>query len=336
MSSAAQPTWAHPILRLHHRHVEKQVTAGEAASAELGIVLMGDSIRRALLYERGQHPRTALKALALISVAIVLLVEFKAGVCTPGGMLNPTPADDCATAREPWSAMLWRIDSIFVIVLAGFWVYEAADGQTVARCSKPLYPLLDLLRISATVARPESRHADAIKLSRKVSRLGVHFRAVASDAAKDFGNRRALRSALAAHLNRVDAAFIETADRLAADRVTAARNLAELAALAANNIADGRFTTVLPDEYLDEKAPMEPDRLDGRRLGAACLSAAVGVTVSFYLLSPLGASVELLIPLALVAFPVLVYALLAFRYGLSEATRLTRSIGGFFSSSPPL
>ncbi|MFE2970449.1 hypothetical protein ACFXKC_43770 [Streptomyces sp. NPDC059340] len=45
---------------------------------------------------------------------------------------------------------------------------------------------------------------------------------------------------------------------------------------------------------------------------------------------------ELLVPLALVAFIVVVYALLAFRYGLSEATRLTRNIGGFFSASPPL
>ncbi|MEU7340219.1 hypothetical protein [Streptomyces sp. NPDC007074] len=40
--------------------------------------------------------------------------------------------------------------------------------------------------------------------------------------------------------------------------------------------------------------------------------------------------------MALVAFIVAVYALLAFRFGLSEATRLTRSIGGFFSAGPPL
>ena len=41
-------------------------------------------------------------------------------------------------------------------------------------------------------------------------------------------------------------------------------------------------------------------------------------------------------PLAMVTFLVMVYALLAFRHGLSEATRLTRSIGGFFSVNPPL
>ena len=82
--------------------------------------------------------------------------------------------------------------------------------------------------------------------------------------------------------------------------------------------------------------PLEPDQLDGRRLGTACLWAASIVTSSFLVLSPLGAPVELLVPLAMVAFIVVVYAILASRHGLSEATRLTRSIGGFFSASPPV
>lgn len=80
--------------------------------------------------------------------------------------------------------------------------------------------------------------------------------------------------------------------------------------------------------------PLRPR--DGRRLATACLWAAAIVTASFVALSPLGAPVELLVPLAVVAFPVMVYTLLAFQYGLSEATRLTRSIGGFFSAGPPL
>ncbi|MFB7575487.1 hypothetical protein [Streptomyces sp. NPDC056165] len=50
----------------------------------------------------------------------------------------------------------------------------------------------------------------------------------------------------------------------------------------------------------------------------------------------MGAPVELLVPLAVVAFPVMVYTLLAFQYGLTKATRLTRSIGGFLSAGPPL
>jgi hypothetical protein len=193
-----------------------------------------------------------------------------------------------------------------------------------------------LLEFSTTVARPDARYTEAIKLSQKVSLLGVLLRRLASNAAADFGNRRALRRAMAGHLNRVDAAFIEAADRLAGDRATSAKQLAELSALAANNISAGRFTTILPTEALTAEASLEPDQLDGRRLGAACLWAAVIVTVSFLVLSALGAPVELLVPLAVVAFLVLVYALLASRYGLSEATRLTRSIGGFFSASPPL
>ncbi|MFE7216813.1 hypothetical protein ACFY0A_45065 [Streptomyces sp. NPDC001698] len=110
----------------------------------------------------------------------------------------------------------------------------------------------------------------------------------AGNAAADFGNRRELRSTLATHLNRVDAAFIQAADRLASDRAAAARQLAELAALAANNIAAGRFTAVLPAEALAEEAPLEPDRLDGHRLATACLWAAAIVTASFVALSPLG------------------------------------------------
>lgn len=336
MSSAGQPSWIHPLLRLHHRCVEKRLTAGGTAVAELGILLDLEKIRAALLYERGQYPRSALKFLAITSALIFLITVANTGACTPGGMLNPTPTMDCTQAHANPFTALWQLDCFVVPTLAVFWVQGAAQGQSVARCSKPLYPLLDLLCGAARVTRPGARHADAIELSQQVSRLGLPLRAVASQAAKDFGNRRRLRSTLSMHLNRVDAAFIETADRLAADREIAARKLADLAVLAATNIADGRFTTVLPDECLEEEVPLEPDRLDGRRLGAACMSAAVSVTVSFYVLSPLGAPAELLIPLAVVAFPVLVYTLLAFRFGLSEATRLTRSLGGFFSASPPL
>ncbi|MFE4336576.1 hypothetical protein ACFRQM_46740 [Streptomyces sp. NPDC056831] len=75
--------------------------------------------------------------------------------------------------------------------------------------------------------------------------------------------------------------------------------------------------------------PLEPDRLDGRRLTTACLWAAGIITASFLALPLRG-------PAGLVGFLVLVHALLAFRYGLSEATRLKRSIGGFVSASPPL
>ncbi|NGO45371.1 hypothetical protein [Streptomyces ureilyticus] len=78
------------------------------------------------------------------------------------------------------------------------------------------------------------------------------------------------------------------------------------------NIAAGRFTAVLPAEALPEEASLEPDRLDGRRLATACLWAAVIVILAFLGLSPLGAPIELLVPLAVVAFLILVYTLSPF------------------------
>lgn len=326
----------HPLLRLHHRCVEKRVTAAEAAAAELGLELEAATIRQALTYERGQFSRMALKAVIVMGAFVLLMIAFYRGSCRPGGQLEPSPTTDCSWAKVNWFTTMWQFQIPVVLILGIMLVQAAMQGETIARCSKPLYPLLNLLTVSATVARPDTRYTEAINLSKQVSHLGLPLRTFARHAAADFGNRRALRGALATHLNRVDAAFIEAADQLAGDREASAKKLAELAALAANNIAAGRFTAVLPAEALAEEAPIEPDRLDGRRLATACLWAAVIVTASFIALAPLGAPVELLVPLALVGFLVLVYTLLAFRYGLSEATRLTRSIGGFFSASPPL
>lgn len=216
------------------------------------------------------------------------------------------------------------------------WPYEAMRGETISRCSKPLYLLLDLLVSGAAVARPGTQYVEAIKLSRKVSGLGLPLRKFARHAAADFGDRRALRTELIKHLNRVNVTFAEAANQLASAPESSARRLSELAARAANSIAAGRFAALLPEEMIAQDAQLEPDRLDGRRLGSAVLLAVVVVTAFFIVLSSLGAPVELVVTLALVAFPATVFTLLAFRYGLSEATRLTRSIGGFFSASPPL
>lgn len=326
----------HPILRLHHRYVGRRVAEAQAAAAELRLGLEVNTIRSALEYERGSFRRVALKVAISMNVLIVVLVAGNRGACRPGGMFEPTPTTDCTWAHTAWFTPLWAFDIMLLLALGTAWVLVAAQGELIPRCSKPIYPLLNLLTVSAAVARPATRYTEAIKLSQQISRLGLPLRALARNAAADFGSRRALRRTLATHLNRVEAAFIEAADQLAADREASAKRLAELAAEAANNIAAGRFTTVLPAEALAEEAPLEPDRLDGRRLATACLWAAAIITASFLALSPLGAPVELLVPLALVGFLVLVYTLLAFRYGLSEATRLTRSIGGFFSASPPL
>ncbi|MFC7830932.1 hypothetical protein [Streptomyces sp. NPDC057375] len=326
----------HPILRLHHRYVDSRVADAQAAAAELEIVLEVNTIRSALEYERGSFRRVALKLAIPVNVLIVVLVAGNRGACRPGGTFEPTPTTDCTLAHAGWFTPLWALNITWLLILGGVWVLAAAHGEPIPRCSKPIYPLLNLLTVSASVARPDTRYTEAIKLSQQISRLGLPLRTLASNAAADFGRRRALRSTLSTHLNRVDAAFIEAADQLAGDREASAKRLAELAAEAANNIAAGRFTTVLPTQALPEETPLEPDRLDGRRLATACLWAAAVITASFLVLSPLGAPVELLVPLALVGFLVMVYTLLAFRYGLSEATRLTRSIGGFFSASPPV
>lgn len=336
MSAAGQPTWEHPYLRLHHRCVEKRIAAGQAAAEELGLELQTATIREALAYERGQFLRNLIGFLITAFFAGLLLSGTARGQCTPGGLFKPTPTTDCTMAKvSPWLF----IAAFSIIALAGLitmWVVSAAQGVTVVRCSKPLYPLLDLLASSAVVARPATGYTQAIELSQKVSRLGLPLRTLARNAAADFGNRRALRSELIKHLGRVDGAFIDTANRLASEREASAHRLGELAAQVANNIAAGRFTALLPAEDLPADVHLEPDQLDGRRLGTACLWAAVIVTSCSLTFSSLGAPVGLLIPLAMVAFIVMVYAILARKYGLSEATRLTRSIGGFFSASPPI
>ncbi|MFE8987998.1 hypothetical protein ACFYMI_09185 [Streptomyces collinus] len=295
-----------------------------------------DAIRSALAFERGLLPLLAMKIVTVTNVILVVLIAGNRAVCTPGGLLEPTHASNCTVVWTGWSAQLVPLNFLMAIVIAMVWFSNASEGWSIPRCSRPIYPLLSLLAASATVARPATRYTEAIKLSQRVSLLGLPLRTFANNAASDFGKRRALRRELRTHLNRVDAAFIEAADQLAGDRRAAALRLAELAALTTNNIAAGRFTAVLPAETLPEVDSVEPDRLDGRRLATACLWAAVIVILAFFALSPLGAPVELLVPLAIVAFLILVYTLLAFRFGLSEATRLTRSIGGFFSASPPL
>ena len=96
----------HPLLRMHHQCVEKRVTEGEAAAAELGLELEADTIRAALAYERGEFHRMALKV-----------------------------------ALDP----LWQINILMLLLLSTLWVQGASQGETMPRCSKPIYPLLNVL-----------------------------------------------------------------------------------------------------------------------------------------------------------------------------------------------
>lgn len=335
VSAQAQPPWWHPLLWLHHRHVEKQLAAAQAGAAALGTELHVDKIREALAYQKCLYPRTALKVFACASAFFMFTAGVYQGACTKGGMLKPAPADDCSLAHDAWTNAFFLIGMV-LLFLALSWVAEAIRGETIARCSKPLYPLLSMVVSSAAVAGPGTPYLESIKLSQEVSRIAVPLQALARDAAADFGNRRALRSELIKHLNRANATFAKTANQLTIDRESAAKRLCELAACTANSIAAGRFAAVMPETMLAQDASIEPDRLDGRRLGVAVLGASAVVTAFCLALVPLGASVGTLLLVAPVVFPVTVYTLLAFFHGLSEATRLTRSIGGFFPASPPV
>ena len=263
--------------------------AAAQTADELGVELQATTIRDALAYKHKDFPRTAATALFFMSLFFALWAVCEHAECTPGGMLSPSPAEDCSTVGFTWGEwwyLLLGFDLVILLALSLMWIVFAAQGMTIVRCAQPLYPLLKLLTDSAAVARAGSTHTQAVKLSRQVSNLGMRLRGLARNAAADFGNRRALRNELTKHLTRVDAAFVEAANGLACDRAASARRLGELTAQAANNIAVGRFTAVLPVDIVAGDVPLEPDQLDGRRLGTACLWAAAIVTASFLALSP--------------------------------------------------
>ncbi|MGQ4344019.1 hypothetical protein [Streptomyces sp. SAS_275] len=313
------------------------MAAGLVAAAALGIGLEADAIRRALTYDHKLSQRVCLWMMGLALLITAAVIGYSHASCTPGGTFEPSANTDCSLAVLPWWEPFVALNLLALTCIGLLTLWDAVFGRTTDRCARLLLPLLDILVCSAAAASTAAPYAGAVRLSRKVTRLGLPLRTLARVASAEFGNRRALRVELTEHLKRVDAAFMDVANQLAGDREASARTLADYAARAANNVAAGRFTAVLSDDVLAEHdVPLEPDRLDGRRLAASCLWAAGIVIGCIVLLSPLGVAAELVAPVALVAFIVAVYALLAFRFGLSEATRLTRSIGGFFSAGPPL
>jgi hypothetical protein len=79
---------------LHHRHVERRVTAAEAGATELGLGLDTDAIRSALAYGRGIFPLAASKVAVAVNVVLVLLIAGNRGAC---------PAD-YSSRRPRWTA----------------------------------------------------------------------------------------------------------------------------------------------------------------------------------------------------------------------------------------
>ncbi|MFI6469791.1 hypothetical protein ACIBL5_05935 [Streptomyces sp. NPDC050516] len=185
-----------------------------------------------------------------------------------------------------------------------------------------------------------NRYTHAVKLNKKVARLSQPLWQLARDATSEFQSSRTVRRELREHVRRVTLAFTQAADGLMRDREVAARKLGSLAATAASNIAVDRFPEILPESLLPStdpgESPLEPDRLDGRRLANACGWSLISDTTFSLFLAWLGGPAEVLVSLAVLGFPVAVYVILAAKYGLSEATRLTRSISSFFSSGSPL
>ncbi|MFG2928822.1 hypothetical protein [Streptomyces achromogenes] len=341
VSETNLPAWRHPLLRLHHRWVEKHVVPAEKAAAELGIDFNASAIRKALGYERWTYLRR-LRGFAIFFAALALFaVVTRPATCRPGGLLT-TDGARCPTYTEylfgpnadPWVSIT---PTLGLIVL--FWIVSAWRGENIPRLYKPLYPLLAVLTVSADLIAVDGgryRYTKATRLSAKAAELGLPLRTVARNAASDFGNRGGLRKALLRHAELVETAVMQAADGLVQDRATSARKLGTLAGLIAGSIAADRFTQMLPPTELPEEAAIEPDRLDGRRLAKACLWSGLIVTAFALLLAGLGAPAELLVPLAVVAFVVTAYVLLGLWYGLGEATRLTRSLMSFFSAGPPL
>ncbi|MFD9353593.1 hypothetical protein [Streptomyces sp. NPDC060031] len=339
VSGASLPTWWHPLLRLHHRWVEKHVVPAEKAATELGIAFDAATIRKALGYQRWMFLRRVRRIAIFFAVLALLAVVTRPAACRPGGLLTTGQAW-CPTYSayvfgpnaDPWVSITPTLSLIVFL-----WIVSAWRGENILRLYQPLYPLLDLLTASADLTTMDGiRYTNAVKLSAKAAELGLPLRTVARDAASDFGARGALREELLTHADLVETAIMQAADGLVADRTGSARKLGTLAGAIAANVAAGQFTKMLPHADLPEEAVIEPDRLDGRRLAKACLWSTISVTAFALLLARLGAPAELLMPLAVVAFIVMAYVLLGLWYGLGEATRLTRSLMSFFSAGLPL
>ncbi len=343
MSGAGSPQRRHPIQGLHNRQVEKHVGRAEKAAADLGVAFDTHSVRKALAFRWAPYLLRLRRVLIFFVVLGVTAVVTYRPACRPGGILDVGPAS-CGS----YSAYVLgpggdpRATTAFVCVsMVLVFVWSIWRAEHIARCYEPLYPLLSLLSASGDlVGMAESHYTDAGRLRKKVWRVGLPLREVAGDAASAFGVSRAIRKELVSHVRLVETTFTQAADELLRDREGAARKLGLLAATAASSIAVDRFQEILPEALLPSEESGEgslaPDRVDGLRLAKACTWSVLCVTLFSLLLAGLGVPAELMVPLAILAFPVAVYVLLAARHGLNEASRLTRSISTFFSPGPPV
>jgi hypothetical protein len=340
VSETDRLTWRRPLTRLHLRHVEKRMLPAQEAAVALGIPFDAAGLRTALAYERREPWRRIRGFVLILAILGVMAASLYPSACErPGGHPSLSAAECASPAAYLFGpgASLRSIAVLWALMWCVMIITGAQRGSYVASRYQPIYPLLDLLAISAVIATSDTpSHADAVKLNKKAAALPGPLHDVARHIASAYGDRKRVRAELWDHAARVAAEFTGAAEGLVADRSSAARRLGILSAAVAGNIAAERFTQLLSQAELREETPLEPDRLDGRRLARACLFSALAVAGCCSLLAALNAPVELLLPLALIAFLAIAYLSLASKYGLSEANRLTRAMGLFFSTSPPV
>ncbi|MFB7908662.1 hypothetical protein ACFC1T_19760 [Kitasatospora sp. NPDC056076] len=325
------PPWWHPLAHLHHRTVDRRTaTAAKDLRAAVGRRLDVGLLRRALACQGDGELVFRIIAVGFLAVMLVgFILSGMKGLCTPGGYL-PTSGGEvgpCPTHQEKVyvaeTIALWA-----AAFIAAASVYGAVRATAVRPAQKPVFPALLVLRACARLHEPGAGHAEAAGLSVKAQALGQALIDAAGRAADDYGARASTRELMLGHARQVAALLERTADELLPDRDRATRKLAELAAVIAEQVADGQFTNLLrehgqpPD--LPTSAPESPDRADGRRLAMAAVTALL-VTVSLAVTTGmLGLPAFVTAPLAAITVPLLTFLLLAHRFGLSEAVRLVQ------------
>ncbi|MFB7782224.1 hypothetical protein ACFC1D_05860 [Streptomyces vinaceus] len=326
MSTTEIPTWRHPMIRLHHRRVERHLVPAGKAAAELGAPLDMEMIRKALGYRRWTFLRR-LRRVGYPFGAIALVGAAAHGpACTPGGRLTLSPAE-CSS----WFAYfdLGTPSSFFTLIgctLAGIWITSAWKGDFIARCYRPLYGLLDLVTMAAAVATGEaSDYTQAARLADKTTDIRQMFWELPGDVAKEFGHAGDIRAQMGDHAKRVLKALESDAAELAAEPQEAARTLGLHLTAVVGNLASGRFTRLLPVDELPE-TELDPDRIAGRYLVRASVKSALLVLLLCLTGDRFGLPTVGVLVGSLPAFVLTTYLMLLHTHGLAEASRLIRAM----------
>ncbi|MFF2631160.1 hypothetical protein ACFVUN_36020 [Kitasatospora griseola] len=316
--------------------MERTLVPAATAAQQLGVELDVDRVRAALAYKR-QGPGVFVPCLLWVGSIAYLMYIYHVVGCTPGGRLTPE-----AGACAPWSSVwanLAGLAAVGLLVTLSKVLLVARTGQAIAVIYRPVYPALDLLRASSELAAgdPVGRYDDAVALSEKAAGLRQPLREAMKSITLAHGSGAVLKAAVEVHAERVQTAVALAADDLLVNRHAAATRLGVLAASITNNLAHERFAELVPEADLPAAAPLEPDRLDGRRLMKACRRGALWVLVLLVALWWSGAGPELVIPSGVVLWLPVSFLVLCNRHGLGEASRLIRGIKALFQGvdAPP-